>query len=497
MRVDFPPGISHQVSRRRNQVSWREANLVRWSGETLNPVGGWSKVGYADFGSPIKKIHRWIDNSGNRHIAYLCEEHCYVDSGDGVLNDITPVDGFSPAPIGGQGGYGDELYGVKPYGTPRAPAERYNPLTPVFTLDNWGQELRAMTSTDGRLLRWDPSEVGAKLTAVPNAPTNNRTFVVTPERTIILFGAGGVKSQFMWSDQENDTNWTPGTTSKAGSYSVEPAAHIVSCENTPVGTVMFTTRSAYIIKYIGLPFVYSYEKIADCPPPLSPGALAPVPYGLVWMAHNGFWKFDGSDVTPLPCSVWDWVKNNRDEAISQILSSAYVVHGNFEVWFNFVGVGDLNNSRVAVFNYKENIWTMGYISRNCGNSVPNDPNPLMAMDKVLYKHEVGFEYPGSPMPWIESHVMNIAAGVRLSTIRQMLPEISGDLGSVQFKVIKLNNPNDPASKETESAPKPIRSNGYVDVRETARDFRLRVEMVAPRGWSLGPIDVDMTGRGFK
>lgn len=99
MLIDFPPGIVNETSRRRNKVNWREGHLVRWEGNTLMPIGGWQKLAYSgEFASPLRSIHRWVDNSGIRHIAYLCEQHCYVDSGDSVLKDITPEDGIEPPP---------------------------------------------------------------------------------------------------------------------------------------------------------------------------------------------------------------------------------------------------------------------------------------------------------------------------------------------------------------------------------------------------------------
>lgn len=141
-----------------------------------------------------------------------------------------------------------------------------------------------MTSPDGRLLRWDPSDVNAKLVEVDNAPKASRTFVVTTERHIIVFGADGVPQQFVWCDQEDDTDWTPSTTSKAGGFYIEPAAPIVSRLLTDAGTLIWTPRMAYISRSIGLPYVYNYEKVSECSPPISPAAATTIPQGGFWAA---------------------------------------------------------------------------------------------------------------------------------------------------------------------------------------------------------------------
>src|SRR5690606_28442386 len=105
--------------------------------------------------------------------------------------------------------------------SPEGGVSRAVVATPVWTLDNWGEELRAMASADGRLLRWSPETPTVELDEVDNAPLG-RTFVVTPERHIMIFEAGGEPGRIEWSDEEDDTEWTPGTTTKAGGFNVEP-----------------------------------------------------------------------------------------------------------------------------------------------------------------------------------------------------------------------------------------------------------------------------------
>lgn len=469
---------------------------MRWEGNTLMPIGGWQKLAYSgEFASPLRAIHRWVDNSGVRHIAYLCEQHCYVDSGDSVLKDITPEDGIEPPPPTNEGGYGDDVYNTENYGEPRAAVDRFMAAPPIYTLDNWGQELRAMTSPDGRLLRWDPSDADAKLVEVDNAPKTSRTFVVTPERHIIVFGADGVPQQFVWCDQEDDTDWTPSTTSKAGGFYIEPAAPIVSRLLTDAGTLIWTPRMAYIIRSIGLPYVYSYEKVSECSPPISPAAATTIPQGGFWAAANGFWLFNGVSVAPVPCPIWDWIKDRINLFQSRHKATMVHVPSKFEVWYSFVG-GDesVRNNYTVIYNYKDNVWSMAQIGRSCGTAIADDPNPLLANEEAVFLHESGFNYGTAPRPWIESHVFNGAGGAVRSTIHQLLVEARNP-SAIQFKFAKRENPS--SDTEALSGAKTIRANSYVDVRETARDFRMRVEMVADQDWSLGPIDFDIKARGVK
>lgn len=494
--LNLPPGLQIYRSMRPYTANWRMGNLIRWDGPTLIPVGGWERVPYTSFGSKLRAIHSWVDHTSVQHTAYLCERHCYVDSGSGTLLNITPDGGITPPGTVGLGGYGDDNYGKDEYGTPRTAVDRMSVATPAYTLSNWGSHLVAMTSADGRLLYWDPQATSTKLAAVANAPISNRSFVVTPERFIILFGAGGTPHKFQWCDQENNTNWTVGVNSKAGSFHVEPSAPIMANIVTAGGTLFFTAAGAYIIRYIGLPYVYQYEKVQDCPPPYSPAALVDTPAGVFWGALNGFWLYNGSVASPMACPIWDFVSANIDRNYSRFYANCVNIAPKFEVWY-FFSAGRAGTDNYVSYNYKTEIWSMGWMNRICGISRANDPNPIMSDGTKVYKHEMGWSYTGSDtyLPFIDTHTINLDAGARLSTIMQLLPEVRGAADAVKFRFIKSVNPSD--ATEVLSAAKYIKPDGYVDVRETARDFRIRVDGLNNRMWSLGTIDVDIKLRGKK
>ncbi len=497
--IELPPGVVNVRSKKAKTASWRETNLVRWEDKTMHPVGGWAAVDFDAFPSRLRAIHKWIANDGAVYVAYLCEEHCFVDIA-GVLTDISPTPAIT-APLTGNfafGGYGDGDYGALLYGTPRAAFPRLATFTPCYTLDNWGEDLLAMTSADGRLLRWSPSTPGDDLEIVPNAPENNRSFQVTPERHVMVFGADGEAWVFAWSDQEDIEDWTPGTTSKAGSLPVEPRAPIVAHRKMVGGTAIVTNREVGMIRWVGLPLVYAYERVTEVPTPLSAASITEIPDGVIWPSTSGFWIFNGVSIAPLPCDIWDWIVDQINMSASKYTSAIVNVSVYDEVWW-FFATGDddtAQNDRYVAFNYRSKIWYMGKLARTCGLSYPNDVYPIMSDGTTLYKHEFELSYPNAEeLPWAETHTMNIVGGSNKFTIKQMLPEITGDYESVIFKFAKSNNPTQ--GPETYSDEKTVRSNGYVDVRETAFNFRMRVEGNIPGDWSLGPTQVDVIARGNK
>ena len=191
--VQIPPGVVAMPTKKMSSSNWAEVNLVRWREGQLTPMGGQAQLsqpsgspGAYQFASRCKKIHGWFGLDGVYRIAYLCETNLYVDTG-GTLVDISPTPPLG-APTGLVGGYGDGLYDVDLYGTPRAEPSSVaiTKVPDAYSLDNFGSILYAMTSADGRLLMWDPGQgapgnvANLKTTAAFVTTSPNITMVANP-----------------------------------------------------------------------------------------------------------------------------------------------------------------------------------------------------------------------------------------------------------------------------------------------------------------------------
>ena len=496
--LDIPPGVVFEESRVRNTSNWRETHLIRWDGSTLLPIQGWEFTNFAPFASPCRAIHRWTTNDRLRCTAYLCERHCYADTG-GDLIDITPAGGFT-APGGNVAGYGDLDFNESTYGTPRAGVSKLGNFTPAYTLGNWGDELRAMTSPDGRYLKWVPSTPATKLVVVPGSPLG-RSFTITPERHAMIFGLAGKFDSFGWSDQENDGDWNfASTTNKAGSYDIEPSSPIVAQQQFFAGVLFFTMQAAYVVRSIGLPYVYNYVEVGKPAVPINAQSLTEGPDGVMWPSVDGFWLYNGNSIRPIPCPIWDYVKRYIDFPSSMFYATVINVTSKNELWWMYVDNRDNSptmNTRAIIFEYRRGWWSMAKVSRSCGHVYANDRYPLMSDGLHLLKHEVGYDYPGEAYPWAETFSMNLSEGQNKATLHQIMPEIVGDEKAIQFRLLRKNDRTKQAEEVLGPARQPFNGNGLVDFRETARDFRMRVEMVKSAAWTLGPILVDAKERGRK
>lgn len=502
----LPAGVVSTPTKTSRSANWRDANLIRWSGDKLTPVGGWEKIAYSAPASKVRAIHTWTTLSGIQMTAYLCEGHCYVDTGDGLLTDISPTVPIVQPGDSLQGGYGDNVYNFSTYGTPRPDRTDIGPITPGYYADNWGQNLVVMTGADGRLLQWDPSVVGAKLTAVAGAPTGNRAFVITPQRHVMLFGAGGIFNRFAWCGQEDISDWNyASVTSTAGFYDIEPSSPIITASKAGDEVVFFTSAGdVFRSQYIGVPYVYNYEKVGNGITPVSPMSIEDTPIGAVWCSFNGFWKYEAGSVVPVACNVWTWITDRAEGFYSRFNAVMVPINSFSEIWWFFPDKEGTENSHYIIWNYKEGWWSVGQLKRTCGASSTYQTQPLMSDGTGIFKHESGWFYATDDdylYPWAETFSINAQGGGRLATFWQLLPDFEGRIDGVAWS-LDYNIPRSDASqgRNMASGDKLINSkNGYVGFRDTGRDFRLTVKQIINGigKWSVGEHQFDIRPRGSK
>lgn len=498
--LDFPPGITTLLSKSKKIVNWRDGNLVRWDdGVTLKPINGWEQIVYPTaFASRCRAIHRWMTTTGIFYVAYLCEQHCYIDTG-GTLFDATPTGGMAAAPPL-VAGYGEKQYNLLTYGTPRPGISSLQKFSPVWSINNWGEDLLFMSSYDGRLLRWKASTPTVKAIIVPTAPINNRQFVVTPERHCMLFQMGGNFADFGWCSEANLDDWNfASTTNTAGFYTLDPFSPIVAAHSSAIGISVHTPAMTHFVKWKGLPYVYTHDPIGKIPIPISAASMSSIPDGIIWISVEGFWLYNGSAADTIPCPIWDVIAAKMDFERTVRESHSVNMLSRGEIWWFWVDpTFGLETTRYAALDYRGKIWMGGYLHRTCGNTYANDRFPIMSDGVKVWKHETGFSYPEAQfMPYLESQSINIADGENWTTIKKILPDVAGTKSALGFRFAMQNDRSDYAS-EHYSPIRTINEHGWVDIRETARDVRLRIEMISGNDWStVGPIIFDVKKRGKK
>ena len=77
-------------------------------------------------------------------------------------------------------------------------------------------------------------------------PADNIGVLVTPERHIMVFGAGGNKRKIAWGHQESLTDFTPAVTNTAGDLEIQTRGRIVGGFKTRYGIAANTFHTGTV-----------------------------------------------------------------------------------------------------------------------------------------------------------------------------------------------------------------------------------------------------------
>lgn len=372
---------------------WRDGSLVRWRDGSLRPIGGWrvnENIASITANAP-RGMHTWESNNGTRYVAAGSYNELFAVVSGGTAYDIAPTDltaGSESAAV--NIGYGYGFYGSGTYGTPRPDTGNIVAAT-TWSLDNWGEYLLACSTADGRILEWQLG-TSSKAAVVANAPTNNLGLIVTEERFVFALGAGGNPRKVAFSDREDNTTWTPAATNEAGDIELQTSGQIETAIRTRGQTLIITDVDAHTARYIGPPYVYGFERVGTSCGIISRRAAADVDMGTFWMGNGGFFRFDGNIVSEIPCAVHDYVFGDLNT--SQKSKTWAFTNGQFgEIWWFYCSGNSTEIDRYVAFDYKENHWLIGNLSRTSGASRGVFEYPmLMGQDGAMFDHEVGLSY---------------------------------------------------------------------------------------------------------
>jgi len=312
--------------------------------------------------------------------------------------------------------------------------------------DNFGEDL-VMNPRGGGVYYWDQSG-GATTRAVAVsdlsgailAPTIALQVLVSDiDRHVVCLGADPINASnqrtsssdpmfICWSDQENITDWEPIATNTAGSLRLSSGSEIIGGLSSREEILIWTDVSMYSMQFIGPPFTFGVNLINQGIGLIGPKAAVNTPDGVYWMDRKGFYKYGGS-VQLVPCAVHYYVFSDFNQ--EQYFQTFGFVNKQFnEVGWFYCSSGVTTIDRYVVFNYAENSWTIGQLSRSAwmDEGIFDAPVATYTTANVgyLYDHETGNDADGSPMDnvYIQSSDFDMQPdGDYYTFIRKIIPDV--------------------------------------------------------------------------
>jgi hypothetical protein len=479
--VVIPPGVARNGTEYQSKGRWYDVSGVRWYEGVMRPIGGWQKPVETTAEGIARGVFTWRDNDNNRWAAIGTDEKLYIWNG-GTLHDVTPggyTTGRTDAIFAY--GYGAGTYGSSTYGTARTSGTAIDATTWAF--DAWGENLIAVASHEEVIWEWT-GDVGSAAAAVANAPTASAV-LVTNERILVALGADGDPRKVQWSDQEDNTDWTPTDTNYAGDQLIASEGLIRTGLKVRGEYLILTSTDVHRMEFIGQPFVFSIEKVGGACGIIGPRAAVAFDGRAAWMGDRAFFIYQGY-VESVRCEVADYVFNdiNRVQA-SKIHTRHSAQFG--EIWWFYCSEASSEIDRYVIYNYREGHWSIGSLERTCFSDEGVFRFPL-AVDASgnLYEHENGWTADGASRTiYAESGPIELGAGDRLIEVKQVLPD--ADLPAEM--TLTLKGRYTPEGAETTHGPYAL--SPYTDVRLQARQLAFRIDQAQDDDWRIGDFRLDV------
>ena len=507
-----PPGIVRNATSAATPGRWFDSNNIRWRGNVMQPIGGNVMLPASHASDLPRDVLTWHDNRHARWCAFGTDTRLYAYSFDLLaLYDITP-DGVGPLEHPGAfSGYGLNTYGTGLYGTPRASGELppgiIGNLGDWWSMDTFGELLLVVPTQDGHLYVWDPNDPETVAQPVANAPFGNRGVVVTDQRHVVLYGAGGDPRAVAWSDQEDMTVWTPTNSNLAGSKLLVTQAVALTALKVSQGILIWTTNDVHLMSYTGPPFAYGITQQGAGCGPIS--ARAPVSSGsfTAWPSWQNFWTWNGN-VQPLACDVKDYFFATINPTLGGLTFGSS--NPQFaELWWDWPDQSGQACNRYIAINYGStgSPWLIGWRTRTAGDRLGVLNYPVLGGPHgdggALYQHEYGHLDDGVGRA-VPGEVFAETGAITLD------PEGNSRMDVTQVTYDGITDPANPAfglrfmakeqpfdTREWDTGLYTRLHNGLMDVRFSGRSVRMRVEGTRDVAWELGRPRLLMTPAGTR
>ena len=434
----------------------------------------------------------------------------------------TPLSGW------GAGAWGSGTWGV---GTSS------QNLLRLWSQDNYGENL-IINPRGGALYLWIPnpspivynravllsSTSPAPYTTDVDCPTVcNAVAVSDSSRFVLAFGCNDYGSSTIdpllvrWSDQENYAVWSPAITNQAGSFRLSIGSTLVAQQQTRQEILVWTDAAVYSMQYLGPPFVWGFQLLADNISIAGPNAMATATSITYWMGVDKFYMYSGR-VETLYCPLRQYIFGDINLG-QQPQFFAGTNEGFNEVWWFYCSANSNTVDRYVIYNYLEQIWSYGNLARTAWLDTPLRSYPTAAdYNNQLVYHEQGVDdgsvSPAAPITaFCQSADFNIGDGHNYGFAWRMIPDITfnGSTANTPAVTMTLKPRQNPGANYSAAATPSVTSTQdyqavrnyevqqfteivYVRVRGRQMAFRVSSNGLGVQ-WQLGVPSLDVRPDG--
>lgn len=289
------------------------------------------------------------------------------------------------------------------------------------------------------------------------------------------------RRRLYWPSQQTLDDVLPTAQNSAGSYDLATKGTLVCGHAIRGGTLIWTTVDLWLMTYIGTPYIYRLDKAGDDCGIIGMKAFVTIDTKAFWMGYNGFFMYDGFAL-PIACEVQDYVFGSLNRTYANtIWALSNAAYGEV-TWF-YPSASATSPDRYVTYNYREQHWAFGTLSRACGvGFIPPGVVPvLIDASGNVYDHETGTGRNSEGTPSIESGPIEVAEGDNLVALQHVVPD-DKTVGDVNLTIYGAMYPD-----ETETTYGPYTLTKFTSVRVKARQIRVKLTEAVANAWRVGVI----------
>ena len=414
-----------------------------------------------------------------------------------------------------------------------------------WSLDHFGSKLIA-TIKDGKTFEWDtisnvPAALSTRATVVSGAPTKSVMSIVSErDRHLVILGTettiGTITTQdkmfIRFSDQEDITDYTPTSINTAGTFRIDSGTKIVGAVRGKDYILILTDTSAYVMQFVGPPFTFSIRQVGSNCGLIGQHAVYYANGAVYWMGQaGGFFVYDGT-VKSLPCLVEDFVFTDKGDNLGISYNNGEQIYAGLnhlyeEISWFYPKSGSTLIDRVVTYNYTENTWTTGSLSRTTWYDATLYDNPYATEfsstgtpsfptiqgvtnengASTYYAHEIGNNQVDSTgaktaIPaFIQSGDFDLSQGGDgqfFMSIRRFIPDFKLLTGDAQITINLRKFPADTAASSPLGPFTISSSTEKVDTRARSRFASIKVANTSTdQSWRYGTFRADVQPDGMR
>ena len=420
-------------------------------------------------------------------------------------------------------GWGTGTWGLSTWGTPRPASASVSLLARVWQFDNFGQ-LLILQLVDGGIYEWDPdSGLGTRATAISGAPTKSKyALVSTPDRHLVCCGTestlGDPTTQdpmfVRFSSQEDINDFVATATNTAGGQRLTDGNEIVSALRSRGQILIWTDTSIHGQQFLGPPYTFGFQQLGANCGIIGPHASADVNGVAYWMSKDAFFVFDGT-VKKIPCTVQDYIFEDLNIAQASSVNVGINSQFNEVTWFYPSLSSDYIN-RFVTYNYMENVWSVGTMSRTAWADIGTFEKPLAteydpldteatittiygltAGRSHLYNQEDGVDANGVAIDaYVYSGYFDIGDGDQMLLMQKFIPDFKRQEGNITVGLRLRPYPQASAVASSLDPYVIAPDTQFVSTRARGRQIQLRIESDELGSfWRFGTMRVDIQPDG--